>query len=690
VSPLQTSTRRRRVAEHLRIVLIAVVCGLGGGFCAIGFRELIHFVQDLFLGDPALWSGLFSGSFVFGAPEGTGVLGQAVPWWHRLVAPAIGGLFVGPLVYWVASEARGHGVPEVMEAVALRGGVIRPRVVGVKAVASALSIASGGSAGREGPIVQIGSAIGSTIGQLLRLPARQIRTLVGCGAAAGIAATFNAPIAGALFAAEVILGDFATAQFGPIVISSVVATVVSRAFLGNYPAFVVPDYQLVSPFELIPYMGIGVGAALVGVAFMLLLDFLEDFFEGLPTPGVFNPAFGGLAVGAIGAVLPQIFGNGYGSIAAALQGHLPLALLGALLVAKIVATSLTLGSGGSGGIFSPSLFLGAMTGGFFGTLVHQWFPAWTASSGAYALVTMGAVVATTTRAPITAIIMIFEMTQSIAIIPPLMAACVIATVVASFLHRDSIYTMKLVRRGIDLLADRDPNVLKTLFVRDVIDREPELLPASAPFTEVLDLVVRSRHSAFFVVDERGDLLGGISVAELRRLIFEQETLRHVVVAADLVESGRPTVTENDDLDTVMQILSHQGASELAVVDPGAPRRVVGAVHQADVVTAYNQEMLRRDLAGGMTSRVGLAERGQPVDLGGGYVLAQIEAPHHFVGKSLRDLDLRARTGIQVLLLRQPQGRSEAIRVPAPDDCVAEGDVLVIAGRAETVSRLAWS
>ena len=665
------------------MVLLAIGCGLAGALGAVLFRFLIQVFQESFFGSAEFWNALLSGQLLLGEEDPLAV-GADLPAWRRVIAPAIGGLIVGPLVYYFAREAKGHGVPEVMEAVALRGGVIRPRVVAVKTFASALTIASGGSVGREGPIVQIGSAIGSTIGQLLRVPTRQLRSLVGCGAAAGIAATFNAPMAGALFAVEVILGNFAAAQLGPIVISSVVATVVSRFLVGDTPAFSVPSYELVSPFELGPYMLVGVLAALVGVAFMTALYATEDGFEKLPVPAPLKAAVGGLVVGVIGIQFPHVFGVGYGSITAALEGQLPLALLGALLVAKIAATSTTVGSGGSGGVFAPSLFLGAMTGGFFGSVLHQWFPDSTATSGAYALVTMGAVVAATTRAPITAIIMIFEMTQSITIIPPLMAACVISTIVSSYLRRESIYTMKLLRRGVDLLAERDPNVLKSLSVRDVIDREPELLRASAPFPEVLDLVVGSRRSDFFVVNDGGRYLGAISVSALRRLVFDQEALGSVVVAADLVES-RPSVTEDDNLDTVMQLLTEAGASELAVVDAEHPGRLVGSVPMGAVREAYNTETLQRDLAGGVSSRVQLARRGQTVHLGEQFVLAEIDVPSRFVGRSLRDIDLRARAGIQVLLLRKPDRGEDALRVPTADDRLEAGDLMVVAGREEAVA-----
>ncbi|MDP6242633.1 MAG: chloride channel protein, partial [Myxococcota bacterium] len=479
------------------MVFVAVACGLAGAFSAVVFRLMIRFVQAVFFHGTEGISALMAEGLL--ADPGDPLhLARDLSWQWRLAIPTLGGLLVGPLIWFFAREAKGHGVPEVMAAVALRGGVIRPRVVAVKALASAISIGSGGSVGREGPIVQIGSAIASTLGQALKVPASQLRVIVGCGAAAGIAATFNAPIAGALFAAEVIVGGFAVAQLSPIVISSVVATVVSRSVLGNHPAFPVPPYELVSPFELVPYMAVGLIAGFVALAFIRSLSTAEDLFERLSIPEWLKAAVGGLMVGVIAIWLPNVYGVGYSTISMALTGSLPVALLGMLLVAKIIATSVTIGSGGSGGIFAPSLFLGAMTGGFIGTFVHQWFPEATASSGAYALVTMGAVFAAATHAPISAIIIIFELTQTINIIPPLMAACVTSTLVATFISRDSIYTEKLRRRGIDLYEEQTHNVLKSLYVHDIIDRNPETLPASANLATILDQVLENDRTDFFV------------------------------------------------------------------------------------------------------------------------------------------------------------------------------------------------
>ncbi len=672
---------------HLFMVGAAVFVGLAGALGAVLFRLLIRMVQGV----------AFEGSEGFFAVFEEGIAAEtndpldaarALSWYWKVAIPAAGGLLVGPLIYFFAREARGHGIPEVMKAVAIRGGVIRARIVGVKALASAISIGTGGSVGREGPIVQIGSAFGSSVGQRLRLNAAGIRTLVGCGAAAGISATFNAPIAGAIFAAEIIVGDFAVTQFTPIVISSVVASVVTRYAIGNHPAFVVPDYEIVSPFELAPYMVAGVVAGLVAVAFIRTLSLFEDLFSHVPLPEWSHAALGGALVGTIAIWLPNVYGVGYTTISGALAGQLTAGLMAILVVAKILATSITIGSGGSGGVFAPSLFLGAMAGGVVGVGVEQYFPGATASSGAYALVTMGAVVAAATHAPVSAIIIIFELTQTIDIIPALMTACVISTLVSQLSHRDSIYTAKLRRQGIDIFEAKNPNVLKDLSVRDVIVPDPVLIPASADFKTVLDLVVQSSSSQFYVASPAGAYLGAISLAELRRLIYEQETLQHVVVAGDLVDSSHPSVTDNVDLSVVIQIFSRSHVDEIAVVDAYDRSKLVGSVREKDVIEAANREQLRRDLAGGMHTSIGAAGSGQTVELGDGYQLREIMAPPHVTGRTLRRLTLRERIGVQVLLVRSKDedGRSH-LRVPHGEDVLVEGDAVIVAGTKEALDTL---
>ncbi|MCH7776760.1 MAG: chloride channel protein, partial [Gemmatimonadetes bacterium] len=354
-----------RRTEQVYMVLVAVVIGLLGGLCAVGFRQLIQILNRV-----AWHESRYTLEYLY-----------SLPIWWKILAPAAGGLIVGLITYRFAREARGHGVPEVMEAVALKGGRIRPRVVVAKMLASGVSIASGGSVGREGPIVQIGAALGSTLGQWLKIDQRRLRTLVGCGAAAGIAATFNAPVAGALFAVEIILGDFGVSQFSPIVISSVMGTVVSQYFLGDFPAFAVPAYSLVHAFELVAYAALGLLAGLAALAFTRTLYAAEDLFDKVRIYPPARTMIGGAMIGIIGVWLPQVFGVGYETINDALQGAMVWKFMLLLVVVKIFAVSITIGSGGSGGIFAPSLFIGAMLGGAVGTVVHTIWPASTAGAG---------------------------------------------------------------------------------------------------------------------------------------------------------------------------------------------------------------------------------------------------------------------------------------------------------------------
>jgi len=560
------------------MAMLAVVVGLAGGFGAVGFRYLIDFFQTL----------------AYGSSEELLFVVQEIPWYLKVWVPAAGGLVVGPLVYFFAREAKGHGVPEVMEAVALKGGVIRKRVVFVKTLASAISISTGGSVGREGPIVQIGSAIGSTLGQLLKVSQDRMRTLVGCGAAAGIAATFNAPIAGSMFALEVILGEFGLATFSPIVISSVVATAVSRAFLGDIPAFIVPAYELVSVWEFPLYMVLGIFCAMVGVTFTRVLYLVEDLFDDFKFPEYLKAIIGGLILGAAGFFFPEILGVGYGGIDLALMQRLAWWLLLVLIVVKILATSITIGSGGSGGIFAPSLFLGAMAGGFFGALVHQLFPTVTASPGAYSIVGMGAVVSATTHGPLSAMLILFEMTGNYKIILPLMLSCILATIFAGQLMKDSIYTLKLVRRGINIREGKEVNVLKSMFVRDVMNRHVETIAESSALVEMTDKISKSKYNSFPVLNAENKLAGILSFNDYSEAIFDED-LMDLVVAKDLMSENVVTVLVDDDLYTALGKISRKDFSTMPVVLPDDPAELVGIVTRRDIIGAYERAVLKKSL-----------------------------------------------------------------------------------------------
>ncbi len=663
--------------EHLFMIVLGGIVGAIGGYGAVGFRKLI-----------ATFTQLGWGSFTRMEGQGLLAMAQAAPFWVKILIPAAGGLIVGIIVHFFAPEAKGHGVPEVMEAVALKDGRMRTRVFFAKAIASAICIGSGGSVGREGPIVQIGSGMGSVIGRLVKLSGARLRTLVACGAAAGIAATFNAPMAGALFSLEIILPEFAASQFIPIVVSSVIATALSRHYLGNFPAFGVPPYELLHYSELFLYLILGVLAGVVAYAFIRALYGMEDLFDRWKSPVYLKAAVGGAMIGCIGLLYPHIFGVGYDTISQVLRGEMLGTILIALLVAKILATSITIGSGGSGGIFAPSLFMGAALGGLFGHFAHTLFPQITAFPGAYAIVGMGAVVAGTTRAPITAMLIIFEMTADYRIILPLMFACTIGLVISTMLSRESIYTLKLIRRGINIHAGKELNVLKSLKVSQVMHPEIELVSPSVPLAELVTRMMVSPHVHLFVVAGNNRVQGHISMEALRPILKDYETVCNVCIASDLMDRKVAVVPPGETLDMVMQLFGKFALEEIPVADRG---QLIGTVRKSDVIEAYNREIFKLDMASGLATSFRLHQRTEVERLAllEGVLILEVSAPRLFFGKSLADLKLRERYGATVLTIKRlsPEGDDRISYIlPTPATQIKRGDVLIVFGLAEDLSR----
>jgi CIC family chloride channel protein len=575
----QTFTRWR-FDQHVYLSLLAILIGILGGYGAVLFRFVIKAAQY----------GFYQNTREFLT------FAHTLPFYLKIGLPALGGLIVGPIIYFGAHEAKGHGVPEVMEAVALRGGRIRSRVALIKILASGISIGSGSSVGREGPIVQIGSSIGSTLARVLKVPRDREKTMVGCGAAAGIAATFNAPFAGVLFAIEVLLGDFGLSTFSPVVLSSVTATTISRHYFGNFPAFIIPPYKVVSLWEFLLYPVLGVAAGVIALLFIISLYKSEDLFNALKIPDYLKPALGGLLLGLLLCKWPHVFGVGYGAVNLSLKSQLPMLLLFSLIFVKILATSITLGSGASGGIFAPSLFIGAMTGGFFGYGVHELFPLFTASSGAYALVGMGAIVAGTTHAPITAILIIFELTGDYGIILPLMLSCILSTIVTTSLKDGSIYTIKLLRRGIDISEGWEQNILRTICVREIMSNQVVTIPESMHLVDVINTLKINNVSYLHMVNQNEELTGIISFRDIRPLL-QEDTLKRSVMAKDIATSDVFTVGASDNVQLVLERMGRRGISQLPVVAKDNAIKVIGTVSKKDVLAAYEKIVVRREIEG---------------------------------------------------------------------------------------------
>ncbi len=542
--------------------LISIIVGLLTGLGAVGFRYLIEFFQRLFLKNGYI----------------------TLQSWSLPLMMGVAGLIVGLLIYYFAREAKGHGVPEVMLAVATNGGRIRGRVAILKSLASAICIGSGGSAGREGPIVQIGSALGSAMGQKLGLSDRQIPLLVACGASAGIAATFNAPIAGALFSLEVILLGFTQTAFSYVVLSSVAASIVGRAFLGDTPAFTIPQYSLGHRAEFLLYAGLGLLAAFVGILFTRSLYWLEDLFDGLPIPEPVKPAIGATLVGVLALLgIPQVMGVGYETITQVLEGELAIKLVLLLIVGKLLATGLTLGSGGSGGVFAPSLFIGSMVGGAYGHFAHWLAPEIVTSPGGYALVGMAAVFAATAHAPVTAILILFELTGDYHIILPLMTSTVVATLISSKLFRESVYTVKLKRRGIDLLeaVERHDDPMRAVKAIDIMVSPFETVERDWPLAKLADTFKKTGLRGLAVTDTEKRLQGVVTVADLEEAEADQTLVQ------DVMTSEVASVQAGDCAGAAISVMGRLQVGTVPVLQDGI---VIGTINRHALMKAYQENV----------------------------------------------------------------------------------------------------
>jgi len=645
-----------------RFVVAAAVVGVLTGLFSIAFAELIHGVQWLAIGAPDL------ASYVL----------PWVPRWRVLLAPTVGGLLVGLVGRYLSSEVRGHGVPEVMEAVALHGGRMRRRVAFTKSLASALTIGTGGSVGREGPIVQIGAAVGSASGQLLGLPADQLRALAAAGAAGGIAAAFNAPIAGTFFALEVIARNFSARTFGPVVLCAVFSTLVSRMHFGDDPAFVVPPIQLGSPWETPLAAVLGIFCGVVAVVFCRLLSRLERVFVRIPLPFVLKPALGGLLVGSLVLISPHLYGIGYETMDSTLAGSLPWRTLALLLLLKPIATSLTLASGGSGGVFLPSLYLGGLVGGLFAAGLTAALPAATWSAGAWALVGMAGVLAGTSHAPITAVLLAFELTHNYEVVLPVMLASAVATLVARGLQRDSIYTEKLRARGIDI-DRREDLALRGVFAGEIMQANPPAVRRDAPLDVVLARFLDSDLGAVFVTDARGHLVGQVSIHDVKASLGEEKSLGGIVVAGDVSETASRAYADTPVADA-LDLLTRAGRDLLGVVD--AEGKLIGCLSLRGIMEVLAREALRGDYVS-VSAASGPVRDHESLRLTSGIEVRAVEVPPALHGSSVRTLEIRRRFGVSAIALRR-EGVDQRVD---PDHPFGPGDTLVLMGEAHDLERL---
>jgi CIC family chloride channel protein len=503
--------------------------------------------------------------------------------WRRLLFPVGGSLGIGYLLYRYFPDARGSGVPQTKAALFAREGRITLRTVLGKFFCTSATLASGIPLGREGPSVQVGGGIASVLGRLLGLRSEQVKNLIPVGGAAAIAAAFNTPLAAVLFSLEEIVGDLHAPVMGAVVLASATAWMVLRMLLGNHPLFKVPQYQLVSPAEFAVYAVLGVAGGLVSVAFTKLLLGMRARFLRFPQNTVwFQPVAGGLLVGVVGWFVPQVLGVGYGFVGDALNGNMAFKMMLLLVVLKLLTVTTSYASGNAGGIFGPALFIGAMLGGTVGTVAHRLFPAYTATPGAYALVGMGAAFAGIVRAPMTSVLMIFEMTQDYAVIVPLMIANLVSLFIASRLQHEPIYEALAVQDGIHLPTSETRRRYGQRQVRKVMQTASQLLPAENTVREALERVRSSASRTWLVTDRRG-VIGVVNLAKLEQELAEGADKK----VGDLVDAlAFPHVHSDQGLDFALERMGANQIEILPVVSRADVHKLEGIVTLRDVLDAY--------------------------------------------------------------------------------------------------------
>ncbi len=596
-----------------RLLLYSVVVGVIAGLGAAGFFSLLEVVQGYALGDLM--------GYVPPASESKGGVPLEEPspeemrepmpdqvklpqnFWLCLLIPTSGGLIVGWLVFRFAPEAEGHGTDGVIRAFHSDKGIIRARVPIIKAIASAITIGTGGSAGREGPIAQIGAGFGSFLATKLRLSDHERRMLLMAGAAGGISAMFHAPVGGSLFAVEVLYSStaFEFAAVVPCVCASVVAYTVFNGIFGLEAAFQAPqDVSFAGLPDLPFYLIFAVLCAVLGFFYVSVFYGIRDhFFRKLPIPKMFLPAIGGLMLGVLIYFRPEVMSGGYGWIQKALDGapEMTLQFMATLAVLKIIATSFTISSGGSGGVFAPSLFIGAMLGGAFGLACNHYFPSLVPDPRAFVLIGMGGFFAGVAKVPLTALIMVSEMSSSYSLLVPLMIVSVIHVAIIS--QRWTLY-QEQVPSPLDSpahLGEFVVDVLAGMRVREIYtpSRPAMLIPEKTPLPEVLRQVAHSNESYFPVVDDDGLLTGIFSLHDIRAMLVG-DSAGALILASDLARSPVATVVPNDNLHDALRIYAQKQIMEIPVVEPEEPRRVICMLPRGDVIAAYDREIAKHQRA----------------------------------------------------------------------------------------------
>lgn len=586
---MKPKLRKLLPGDNTRMVVIASFIGTLAGLCNIMFRETVHHVESFFQ----------KGGFEL----------LQIHWgsWHIYLTPLIpmaGALCLIPLTWLFPGEINGYGFPKFIRKVNLEGGYIKARTIFLKILATALTVGSGNSAGMEGPIAQIGGAAGSQVGQFFRVSGNRMKVYIAAGCAGGIAGMFNAPIAGIFFASEIVLlGSFEISSFAALVIASAISTVVTRAYFGPLSVFPIPEYSVTNYFVEVPlYTVMAVAIGLLSVFHIKIFYLTRDYWNRLKLHPFLKPVAGAFCVGLLAIFFPQIMGTGYEHIEVVLHNECIIWMMFILVFLKIVATAITLGSGGAGGVFAPALFIGAMAGGSFGGIVNILLPGFTSAPGAYATIGIGAFLAASTHAPMTAIFLLFELTGNYQVIIPIMISAIIGTVVAKKFKRESIDTVDFARDGINMHEGREIAILQSTKVGKALSEDFEFLSEEATTEHLLQTFMNAKSSFYFpVIDDSGKMTGIVSLQDVKNILQHDKEERLNRKVGSICNREVITLTPNDSLYTAMELFDIKGIEEIPVVETLDSRWVLGMLKRRNVINAYNHEALKKGISAKVAS-----------------------------------------------------------------------------------------
>ena len=666
------------VPDYTTFTVFAVITGIAAGLAAVFFHESIVFFNQLFFKQTT---------------EGLFFLGTAAV----ILLPAIGMLIQAIMIIISPKTAEKKGVSEVIKAVALRGGYIPLKTTIFHFIAPVISIGSGNTVGPEGPAAQIGGGVASKIGFLAGLSDSQVRIFTAAGAGAAIAAIFNTPLGGVFFALEIVLlNDFQTPTFSALILASVTASAISRIFLGNESIFIFSIPEIGSYSLLYLYAILGLFAGLVSILFIRYSSGVEHLFRtkilNSKIPQWLVMVIVGLLMGIAGYFYKEIFGVGYLAINEILNGSITWKVILILLILKFVLVPLIIHSGGFGGLFAPSLFLGACFGYLFAITINSIWGL-NLDTTTFVLVGMGAMLGGINTIPISAIMIIFEMTQEYSFILPLMLAVIVSTTMVQIILKGSVHIKHLEEQGYEIKEGRETNLLRSIHVSDVKLDEIELIPDQTPLPELIAKVMESPLHTFYTVNSNGIMTGTITETELRPIITEYDHLKDVICASDIINPQVITISKDNDLDYVLNLFGKWNLDQFPVVDPENPNTILGAVTRQEVISIYNRESLKVNLASGLSKELKSIKPTTTAKVATGYSIAELSVPKKFIGKSLVELKIRNEFGLEVLMIKQPKefltdvnSESEII-TPDPEYKLKRTDTLVIFGADEKIENL---